>query len=66
MTDKKAIEYADALAKFCTEQKGCQNCVFRKYGADHWNCNIQCFAFNYDRDEVFVNAEAKRKNHGYI
>lgn len=62
MTDKKAIETAKLLVVYCKNQKGCQNCVFRKYGSDHWECNINAF----DLNEVVSNYEAKRKNHGYI
>lgn len=62
MTDTKAIEYAEALADFCKAQRGCQNCVFRKHGADRWDCQIGAF----DLREVTANLEAKRKNHGYI
>lgn len=62
MTDKKAIETAKQLVTFCQEQKGCQNCVFRKFGSDHWNCHLYAF----DLRDVVENYEAKRKNHGYI
>lgn len=62
MTNKKAIETAKLLVEFCKYQNGCQNCVFRKYGSDHWECNINAF----DLREVIGNYEAKKKNHGYI
>ena len=62
MNDKKAIETAKKLVEFCEDQKGCQNCVFRKYGSDHWECNINAF----DLCDTISNYEAKRKNHGYI
>lgn len=62
MNDKKAIETAKLLVEFCKNQKGCQNCVFRKYGSDHWECHINAF----DLRDVVSNYEAKRKNHGYI
>ena len=59
---KKAVEAAKTLIDFCKEQKGCQNCIFRKYGSDHWDCTIAAF----DLREVLWNIEAKKKNHGYI
>ena len=59
---KKAIEAAKTIIDFCNEQKGCQNCMFRKHGADHWECNIVAF----DLREVLWNIEAKKRNHGYI
>ena len=62
MTDKKAIETAKQLVAFCEAQKGCQNCVFRKFGSDHWKCHLDAF----DLRDVVWNYEAKRKNHGYI
>ena len=62
ISNKKAIEAAKTIIDFCKEQKGCQNCIFRKHGADHWECNIEAF----DLREVFWNIEVKKKNHGYI
>ena len=59
---KKAVGAAKTLIEFCEEQRGCQNCIFRKFGADHWQCNIEAF----DLREVLWNIEAKKKNHGYI
>jgi len=57
-----AIECAKAIVDYCKSQNECQNCVFRKYGSEHWCCNIDIF----DLREVVANAEAKKKNHGYI
>ena len=62
MTNKKAIETAKLLVEFCKEQKSCQNCVFRKFGSDHWECTINAF----DLSEIIINYEAKRQNGGYI
>jgi hypothetical protein len=62
MTDKKALEHAQALVEFCNSQRGCQNCIFRKFGSDHWNCHIEAFNLR----EVLSNIEAKKKNHGWI
>lgn len=62
ISNKKAVEAAKTLIDFCKEQRGCQNCIFRKFGADHWECNIETF----DLRDVLWNIEAKKKNHGYI
>ena len=62
ISSKKAIESAQVIADFCKEQKGCQNCIFRKYGADHWSCHMDAF----DLQDVLSNIEAKKKNRGYL
>jgi hypothetical protein len=62
MTNKKALEHAQAIVEYCKEQRGCQNCIFRQYGADHWNCHIESF----DLQDVLSNIEAKKKHGGYI
>ena len=62
MTSKKALEHAEALVEFCKAQRGCQNCIFREFGADAWKCHIDAF----DLRDVLCNIEAKKKNHGYI
>ena len=66
MTDAKAIERAEALRDFCKAQQGCQNCVFRMFHGDHWNCHIDDGLISYDAREVHGNLEAKRKHGGYI
>lgn len=62
ISSKVALNCAETIAQFCKEQKGCQNCIFRQHGADHWNCHIDAF----DLREVLDNIEAKKKNHGYL
>ena len=62
ITDKKAVESAKTLVEFCKQQCGCQNCIFRAFGADHWNCHIEAF----DLQDIIWNMEAKKKNRGYI
>lgn len=62
ISNKKALEAAEVISEFCKEQRGCQNCIFRLYGADHWKCHIEAF----DLQDVLRNIEAKRKNHGYL
>ncbi len=66
MTDRKAIECAKALSQFCSEQSGCQKCVFRKYGSDSWRCLLNDFIQYLDTDEIERNYNAKRKNYGYF
>ena len=62
ISSKKALEAANVIVDFCNEQKGCQNCIFRLYGAEHWICNM----YAYDLKDVLSNIEAKKKNHGYL
>lgn len=62
ISSKKAVESAQVIANFCKEQRGCQNCIFRMYGADHWKCHINAF----DLQDVLTNIEAKKKNRGYL
>lgn len=59
---KKAVSCVETLVKFCEEQAGCQNCIFRQFGSDHWNCQIEA----YDLRDTLDNIQAKKKNHGYI
>ena len=60
ISSKKALEAAKVIVDFCNEQKGCQNCIFRLYGADHWKCNSEAF----DLLEVLWNIKSKKKNNG--
>ena len=62
ISKEKALERAKTLADYCDQQKSCQNCIFRKFGADHWKCHIEAF----DLQDVLSNIEAKKKNRGYI
>lgn len=62
ISSRVALNCAETIAQFCKEQKGCQNCIFRQFGADRWNCHINAF----DMREVLDNIEAKKKNHGYL
>lgn len=62
ITSKKATEAAKVLVEFCKEQAGCQNCIFRQFGADHWNCQIEA----YDLRETLANINWKKKNYGYL
>lgn len=62
ISSKKALEAAKVIADFCREQVGCQNCIFRQHGADHWECHIEAFELR----EVLYNIEAKKRNRGYL
>lgn len=62
ISSKKALESAQVVVDFCKEQKGCQNCVFRAFGASSWKCHINAF----DLQVVLSNVEAKKKGRGYI
>ena len=64
MTDKKALEHAQALVGFCKSQRGCQNCIFRLNKCDHWECQMSIDLF--DMREAEGNIEAKKKHHGWI
>ena len=62
MTQNKALESAKNIVDYCKEQSSCQNCIFRKYGAESFDCNIKAF----DVQEVLSNIQAKKKNNGWI
>lgn len=62
ISNRRALECAKTIVDYCKEQSGCQNCIFRLYGADCWKCNIEAF----DLRDVLRNIEAKKKNHGYL
>lgn len=62
ISNKKALESAQVIADFCKEHRGCQNCIFREHGADHWRCHMDAF----DLQDVLSNIEAKKKNRGYL
>lgn len=59
---KEAVEAAKIVVEYCKEQRSCQNCIFRLYGADHWKCHMYAF----DLQDVLSNIEAKKKNRGYL
>jgi hypothetical protein len=62
ISTKKVLESVQVITEYCKEQKGCQNCIFRKHRSDHWDCHMDAF----DLDDVLGNIKAKKKNHGYI
>lgn len=62
ISNKKALESAQIVAEYCKQQRGCQNCIFRKHGADYWKCQIDAF----DLQGVMGNINAKKKNGGFI
>ena len=62
ISNQKALDAAQTIVNFCHQQKGCQNCIFRLFGADSWKCHIEAF----DLSDVLDNIAAKKKNHGYL
>lgn len=62
VSNKKAIEAAQVVAEYCEQQAGCQNCIFRLYGCERWNCSIGAF----DIQDVLSNIKAKKKNNGFL
>ena len=62
ISNNKALEAAKVIVDYCKEQSGCQNCIFRKFGCSSWDCNMNAF----DIQDVLLNIEAKKKNHGYL
>ena len=62
ISNKRVLECVKLIVDFCNEQKSCQNCIFRMYGADRWKCHIEAF----DLADVLSNIEAKKKHGGYI
>lgn len=62
ISQKRAVESARVISDYCKEQRSCQNCIFRKFGADHWECHIESFEIK----AVLANIEAKKKKRGYL
>lgn len=62
ISDPKALESAKIIARYCEEQRSCQNCIFRLYGCENWHCAIGAF----ELQTVLSNVKARKKNHGYI
>ena len=62
ISSKKALDAAQTIVDYCKEQKFCQNCIFRLFGADQWKCHVEAF----NLQDVLSNISAKKKNHGWI
>lgn len=62
ISDASAVKAAETLVEFCNQQKACQNCIFRLYGAEAWECNIKAF----DLREVMAARVSKSRHQGYI
>ena len=62
ISSKKVLDAAQTIVDYCKEQKSCQNCIFRLFGADQWKCHIEAF----NLQDVLSNISAKKKNHGWI
>lgn len=66
ISDRKALDCVKTLLEFHEQQKSCQNCLFRKFGCDHWDCYINAYDLKYNLNNIISNNLAKRKNHGYL
>ena len=62
ISNKKAVDAAKVLVEFCKEHPGCQNCIFRRFGADRWNCQIEVYGLRETLDNIGI----KKNNHGYL
>lgn len=62
ISNKKAVDAANVIKQYCDEQQVCQNCIFRAFGAEHWNCLI----YALDIKDVLANIKAKKFNKGYL
>lgn len=63
VSNKKLLEAVETISTFCEEQPCCQDCVLRVFCADG------CCMMLYNTSELLEameNAEAKKKNKGYI
>ena len=54
ISNKKAVDAAKVLVEFCKEQPGCQNCIFRRFGADRWNCQIEVYDLRDTLDNMHI------------
>ena len=62
ISHREALDAVQTLVEYHKEQSGCQNCIFRRFGSEHWNCQIEA----YDLQDVLSNLAAKKKNNGYL
>ena len=62
ISNQKALAAAQTIVDFCHQQKSCQNCIFRQFGANSWKCHIEAF----DLRDVLANIKAKKKTGGWI
>ncbi len=62
ITTKELFKGIFAIVTYCEQQAGCQNCILREFGCDHWKCQMYAFELR----QVMDNLRAKKKNHGYI
>ena len=67
-SNKKAIEAVRTILDYCDRTSGCQNCIFRKHGADHWDCSIHVWDIkaDFNENEILARINAKSCNHGYL
>ena len=62
ISDKKAVEAIKTLTEYCTEQRGCQNCILHLHRPSDWDCHLDVF----DLRDILSNIEAKREHRGYL
>jgi hypothetical protein len=62
VSKQNAVNAAKTILAYCNEQRSCQNCIFRLFGAESWKCHIQAL----DLKEILSNIEAKRKHGAYL
>ena len=65
---KKVIEAIETIVNYCDKMDSCQNCIFRKHEAYHWECLIHVWDIkaDFDKEEILARIEAKSHNHGYL
>ena len=62
ISNQKVLAAAQTIVDFCHQQKSCQNCIFRLFGADSWKCHVEALNLG----DVLDNIAAKKKNRGYL
>lgn len=66
ISNNKALNCVRTLIDFCNEQQGCQNCIFRKHGGEHWYCQAYVFDLRDNLQGILNNIEARKNHHGYL
>lgn len=67
-SNKKAVKAIETILDYCDKMDNCQNCIFRKYGAYHWECLIHVWDIkaDFDKEEILARIKARSHNHGYL
>ena len=50
ISNKKVVEAAKTIVDYCKQQDGCQNCIFRSFGCDHWKSGMCCQTLKRKRE----------------